>query len=420
MGTSYAVVQPASAAERQFWLAEQIAPGAPAQQVLAQIHLHGPVWPDALGRALAAVHHRHEALRTAFVLEGRQVVRKVLAAPPTPEPLELPADISYEMAATALLHKDCFDLAMGRVHRTGVSYLPEGADVYIAVHHIAFDGLSMEVFAADLARAYALALDGGIPDLGVRHRAEPSAPEPARLEQLTRYWRDALDGVPDLPTGGPQASQREIARAPAAEHREWCPAPVWEAVRDRARRSACSPYAVLLTAYGRLLAEVTGAVDFCVGTPVALRSAANEDELGCLINTVPVRLRELDRPDAVDRVWAAAIDSLTHADLPTDAIVRECRATRGRRMPLFQTLFAFQSWQRTEHPAGPARLWTVPVRPVGCLGELQLQVAETSDGRLEATVQAPADGPWAARLHDLTTHYFRLLNDAAALPGGTL
>ncbi|MYS43012.1 hypothetical protein GTY23_17580 [Streptomyces sp. SID5998] len=417
MDDFHIVQRPASAGERQFWVAEQIAPGAVAHRAVGHIRLEGSVELDMLRRALVAVHRRHEALRTAFVLSDGQVVRKVLAAPATSDVEVLPQGTGFTEAADQLLAPDSFDIAAGRVHRAAVTIDPRGADLYLGFHHIAFDGLSMEVFAADLAQAYARALGSAVPDLAVRHRADPVVLEAAQREELAAYWRSALEGAPDLPADGPVLTQRDIVRAAITERRATWPAALWTAVRDRARHHACSPYAVLLTAYGRLLAGETGAADFCVGTAVALRSAENADEVGCLINTVPVRLRGLGEPDAVDRVWDAVISGIAHAALPTDEIVRECRSRPGRRLPLFQTLFAFQNWQRAEYAAGPVCVWTVPVRPLGCAGELQMQVAETAENSLEVTVQAPAEGPWAARLEHMLSRYGRLLEELATVEG---
>ncbi|MGI5479416.1 condensation domain-containing protein [Streptomyces lavendofoliae] len=414
--------QPASAAERQFWVAEQVAPRSAGQRVVGEIRVDGPVRVTALIAALEAVWRRHEGLRTAYVARGRQVVRQALEDAPFPAPLVLPAGATFEEAVDALLGPDAFDIAEGRVVRTAVAPDGGGATVFVAAHHIAFDGLSHEVVAADLARAYGLAHEaaGATADppvsLPVRRRAEPVPLDPGYRAGLTAYWRDALSGVPDLPGGATEPSQRQLAAAPLAEAVALHAAEVAEGLRERARRAACSPYALVLTAYGRALAELTGADDFCVGTPVATRTASQEDEVGCVLNTLPVRMGGLAGPDdeAVAAVWAAVVDAVSHVDLPCDEIIAACRTTRTRRLPLYQALFAFQSWQRVDHPAGPARLRTVPVRPVGGQAEIQFQVCERPDGTLEATAQAPLVSDWAGRLGELQDSFRRHLDRLAA------
>lgn len=346
---------------------------------------------------------RQEALRTAFVFEHEQVVRKVLAEPVAEPLLPLGAGTGFEEAAATLLNADTFDLAAGRVYRAAVAPDARGATVFLAVHHVAFDGLSQEVFAADLACAYARAIDGVATDLPVLERAEAAELTPAATRR-TRHTLARLAGWVGRSSYPGRRPGAEPARARCgwvSRARTTYPPTTWQAVRDQARRSACSPFAVLLAAYGRALAEITGGSDFCIGTPVAARSAGQEDELGCLINVLPVRMPELSGPGVVERVWAAVRESILGSALPRYEIVRAAHTVAGGRMPVYQALFAFENWRRVEHAAGPVRMHTVPVPPVGAVAEVQLQVCELPDGTLTCIVQAPLTGSWPQRLRDL-------------------
>lgn len=404
----------ASAPERQFWFAEQMAPGATANRALGQVRITGPVDLEVLTRALRATAHRHEALRTAFVLDGRVLVRKASPESVVRPPVVLPAGTGFDEAAVAL-GADRFDIGAGDVHRTAVAPDAQGATCFLAVHHIAFDGLSHEVWTRDLAAAYARELSGEGHGPAV---ARPPAPvlDPARREELTARWRQALAGVPDLPAGDRAPSQHELARAAVAEVRTVVAPATTRALQERARQHAVSPFALVLTAYGRALSELTGAADFCVGTPVSTRSATDGDEVGCVLNTLPIRLTDLDGPDVLARVWATVVDALVDLDLPCDEIVRECRPRRSRRMPLFQALFAFQSWPRTVHEAGPVRFRTVPVRPLGAQAEVQMQVCDLGEDGYEGILQIPQDGGWAGRLDDLIRSFHHHLDQLLA-PG---
>ncbi len=412
-------VQRASALERQFWVGEQIAPSTRANRALARIRADGPVEHGALGAALSAVAARHEALRTAFVVERGELVRRVLPPRDVPPPLYLPAGTGSHDATAALLADDSLDLAAGRLFRAAVAPDDLGATLYLLVHHIAFDGMSQEIFAGDLARAYALAVKGEDPVLPVRERAEPAALAPARRAELAAHWRTMLDGAADLPLPGSAVgpSQRQLAQAELAEDSLELPAGTWRAVRARARRGGCSPYAVLLAALGRALAELTGGAGFCVGTPVAARTPDQSDEIGYLTNTLPVRMSELSGPGVVERVWGSLRESVIGSALPCDEIIRAARTTPGRRMPVYQALFAFENWERAEHPAGPVRIRALPVPPVGGHAEIQLQVTELPAGPLHCVAQAPLSSPWQGRstalLHAFDDQLGLLCADAA-------
>ncbi|MGI5467549.1 condensation domain-containing protein [Streptomyces sp. CA-132043] len=394
-------VQRASALERQFWVGEQIAPSTRANRALARIRVDGPLDRHVLRAALGAVTARHEALRTAFVVEQGRLVRKALPPRDAAPPLHLPAGTGPHDAAAALLADDALDLATGRVLRTALAPDEAGATLYLLAHHIAFDGFSQEIFSADLARAYALAAAGENPALPALERQSPAEPTPAERTELATHWRTLLDGAAELPlpdtAAVPGPGQRELAEAELAETSVELPAVTWQAVRARARRGGCSPYAVLLAALGRALAALTGGADFCVGTPVAARTPGQTDEIGYLTNTLPVRMPGLSEPGAVERVWSSLRESIIGAALPCDEIIRSGRAAAGRRMPVYQALFAFEGWQRAEHAAGPVRIHALSTPPIGGHAEVQLHVTELPAGALHCIAQAPLSSPWQNR-----------------------
>jgi len=419
--------RPVSPAERQFWFAERIAPGSPAWRVLSAIRVEGPLDRAALTEAARRVVARHPALRSVFTAEGGRLLRTVLPVAAEPPLLPLAPGAGFRDAERALSAPDLLDLDHGRHLALALAPDPGAAEadgapdtyatapvpaatLYVLTHHIAYDGLSHEVFTADLARAYARTV-AGEPELPEPPRSHGTPPEPSadRREELVAYWRAALDGVPDLPVEGHGPSQRELAGAEVRTHRVRFADGLGPAVRDAARSAACPPFAVLLTAYGQALAELSGADDFCVGTPVSLRTPDQAGEIGCLLTTLPVRLRHLDAPGALPRVWETFTDGVLHMELPYDETVRATRTRPSRRMPLHQALFAYESWQRPLHPAGPVRMHTVPVYPLGAQAEIQFQLNELPGARLEGVLQAPADGVWADRLPALAAAVTRRL-----------
>ncbi|MEW2468001.1 condensation domain-containing protein [Streptomyces sp. NPDC046994] len=393
--------QNASATECQFWLNEWISPGSPAGQILARIRAQGPVGAVALEEALFTVVKRHEAMRTRFWMRGERLVRDVLPEPVAQPVLRLAAGTGFREAAAALLHYGCFDLAAGRVFRIGVAHDDEGATVYVAVHHIAFDGISQEIFAADLAHAYAQAVKGVTTPPPVIRRAQPAALSQGRRAELTAHWRALLAGAAPLPAYGTGPTQRELAEAELVERRSAVLPTTWRAVGERAQGVACSPFSVLMAAYAAALSALSGGTDFCIGIPVATRTADQSQEIGCLINMLPVRMPDLSENGMVERVAEAVRSSIIGMELPGTDIIRSGQADTGHRMPVYQALFAFEGWQRASHAAAGVTFQAVAVPPVGGLAEVCLQVCEGADGTLDCLAQAPVSSPWADRLSDL-------------------
>lgn len=390
----------ASAAEQLLWLTEQLHRGTRSTVALAQFRLDGPVDPEALRVALEALRRRHPALRTAFVARDGRLWRQVLDHPARLEIQSLPAGTDRWDAVESLCVRP-YQLAHGDVLRVGLAADAAGAQLYLAAHHVAFDGYSEVVVAETLAEAYEQALAGRPPVLAELPRMTAHQLNAGRRAELTAYWRKALDGVADLPAGRPPQTHRELLSDRVLEQPLVVPAEITLALRKQSRAQAVSLFALLLTAVGRALAELTGAADFCLGTPVSTRRPGQEIEVGCELNVLPIRLPDLTAPGAPARVWHTVVDAMLHAELPLPAILA-CRPTSStRRMQLYQALVAYQNWPRPVLLAGPMRLRALPVSACGPQGEVLVEFYDLGPDQLTGMVQAPSAGAWASRLGEL-------------------
>ncbi|MEU1164438.1 AMP-binding protein, partial [Streptomyces sp. NPDC005921] len=173
-----------SPGERRFWLASRLAPDAPGHVAVSRIEADGPLDPERLRQALAAVAAVHPALRTTFPREGGRPRRRVVEAPApppllirtaapgdhrprpaadanrhprsTPDGEHAPAVGPVEQALTRELAARVRDLEGGPLFAAGVVEAADGRRVLLlAVHHIVYDGRSEEILVADLAAAYA-------------------------------------------------------------------------------------------------------------------------------------------------------------------------------------------------------------------------------------------------------------------------
>jgi hypothetical protein len=178
---------PASSAEQMLWLTEQLQRGSLSTVALAHLRLDGPVRRPQLQAALEAVRRRHPALRTAFVAHGGRLWRRTLAAPAALALQPLPPATGRREAVRALC-SERYDLAAGDVLRVGLADRPDGADLYLAAHHVAFDGHSEVAVAADLAEAYGQALAGRAPSLAERPRLAARELATERRAVLVAYW----------------------------------------------------------------------------------------------------------------------------------------------------------------------------------------------------------------------------------------
>ncbi|WP_433113698.1 AMP-binding protein [Micromonospora sp. CA-246542] len=383
----------ASAAEARFWFAERIAPAQLANLSLMRLRLTGYTDPARWRAALEEVRQLHPALRTAFVAQGSAVVRHVVEHP-TPAPFSVLVPGADHRSVMRELTTTRFDLASGKLLSAALVPSSSGADLWVLVHHIAFDGWSQSIFARDLAAAYRFGRTA------VQRRSPAPRLSPARRAQLTAHWQHALRGVSDLPAGSEQGPL-ELARDTV----------VTRTFRTDARlpRRAST---VVLAAFARTLATSSGGDDFCVGTALAARPAGTEDEVGCHITLLPLRLHRSVTPTEVDSVLT---DAMRHADLPFDEIVSAVLDRRSRRMPLFQALFLLQDDDGSGFDAGDVTVHVDHMPPLGPQAEILLELRPHSGGH-EGVLQAPSTGHWAARLDEIAEELHRQL--ATLSPGG--
>ncbi len=406
-------VMAASLAERRFWTLQQATRDGVSANTCARIRIEGPLDVEALTSALRATRRRHEALRTAWRLDGAALTRQVLDEPPEHDLLVLPTGASSHTAARTVCGMP-LDATTGAVMRAALVPARDGGDLYLSIHHIAFDGASGEVLCADLATAYAAALRGDPVELpGYRHR--PATPPLAadRRRELREHWARLLADTRDLPCDGAPLAHSDLVRRPVASLPVEVDARVAAGLRRAARQRAMTVFPLALTAYARALAEHGAPDSFCVGVAVAERPPDAEHEVGCMFGMLPVPVSRPWERHAVERTWQALIAALAGSALPLEQIRSARPGGDARRMPVYQATLLYQNWPRRWRQAGPARMRTMPAPPLAPQAEVLVEVDDPGQGALTGHVQAPAGACWAQRLPMLADTFRAALCDLA-------
>ncbi|MGW0033620.1 amino acid adenylation domain-containing protein [Streptomyces sp. NPDC003314] len=387
-----------SPGERRFWIAERLAPGAPGHVATSRVEVTGPIDPDLLEAALAAVAAAHPALRTTFPPDrGRP--RRAVSPAPAPVPLvRASATGTTEEALTAELASAVHDLAHGPLLAAGL--LSRSADrhtLLIAVHHAVYDAHSEQVLLTDLATAWS----------GTAPAPAPAPPATGRATATERdFWRTELAGLEPLALPVPAPAMRTLWTTPVTGRAIPLPAGTAPRLHAAAARHRTPALTLLLAAWWRALSTWTGQLDLTVGTVVADRAPAHERTVGYLANGIPVRVAGqpgTGGADLVDLVGARLLRALAHAALPTDEIAALAPRPTGGRMPLYQTVLALQ---RVNAPVrlGETVLRPRPAPPLGPQAELVCELWEDGE-ELTGALHAP-EGLLPPAVHALLTDLF--------------
>ncbi|KVA53005.1 hypothetical protein WI61_24850 [Burkholderia cepacia] len=315
-----------SAAQQSLWFLNQFERGGVTYNVPFSLRLSGRVDAEALARAFDVVQRRHPALRCRFPGRGGQPVAQVVETTAAltrvdfsnaPDPEARVVELESEQARAS------FDLEHDAPLRATLARV--AADDYrlvATVHHIVFDGRSLQLFLDELARAYAELADGREPDVEPLDDDLHSGPDvaPADLAAGLAHWQARLSGasaVLPLPLDQP----RPAARRFNGRRIEFdVPRDVADALREVARARSLSMYMVGLTAFAVLLRRYTHEGDVVIGSPISNRYAIERDDaIGYFVNTLPNRIDVSGTPtfsDVLERVRTTVLDTFEHAYVP--------------------------------------------------------------------------------------------------------
>ncbi|WP_027084592.1 non-ribosomal peptide synthetase [Cohnella panacarvi] len=373
---------PATVAQKRMALVEQSDGIGMAYHIPIAFSVSGPLRAEQIQAALQTLADRHETLRSVSGWEQGELVQTVVK----------PGAVTVEVDVTRC---DVDAFPETRLRDLGVAELIEPVDLAVApmmrirlwtdgnqrhllllaVHHIAADGIGMNV----LMKEFAALLNGeALPPLNgsYRHYARREKQTAARPED-EGYWREALrESVPGL--DWPDASIRPGTKTfSGGTVRGVLGAESVRAWERLARSEGATMTSLLIGLHGLLVHRYTGQPDVSVGLMLAGRGVSDTSEtVGMFNNYVPIRLScGSDTPfrdywrRTRDRVWEA----LEHGELPYERLI----ALSGERHdpsrnPLFDTMLVY-------HNQAAAAFNRFEV--AGCLFE-QLQ-AETGSAKLD-------------------------------------
>jgi amino acid adenylation domain-containing protein/non-ribosomal peptide synthase protein (TIGR01720 family) len=426
---------PLSFAQQRLWFLNNFEPESPEYNIPQAFRIEGDLDREVMQRALREVVRRHETLRTTFrSVEGEpaQVIAQVVdmevpyldarervAAP------EQAFDEALRIAAADA--REPFDLTLGplmraRLFRTG----DREHLLYYNVHHIAYDGWSVGIFARELATiydAFAAGIPSPLPELQVQYldfalwQREWLSGEV--LARQLAYWRRQLASMPplELPTDRPR---------PAVRTHNGAALPLVlgdrlpQDLKSFARREGSTIFIVLMAAFKALLHHWTTQEDLAVGTLIANRRRPEvEGLIAFFANSLVLRTDLTGDPafrELLGREREVSLDGFAHQDVPFEKLVEELNPPRDlARTPLFQVMLLLLNAPGEALDLPGLKLRSVAVDSRTSKTEMTLYLTETPAG-LDGFVEYNTDLFDRATLVRLCAHFQRLLAAVVTRP----
>lgn len=434
---------PLSFGQESLWILCQREPESPFYTNAAAIRLSGALNETALHQSWNELLNRHDSLRTTIITRDGQPIQKIAASLTLDLPLiDLQIDLQtlpaaeQEMTLRTLTQKWVqapFDLAGSPLIRAQLVRLaPQNHVLLLAIHHLVFDGSSVEILWRDLTTLYqSFAHQTAAPNLKPLpiQYADFALWQRQWLQgkgfnQQLAYWQQQLSGelpVLALPTDRPRPARlsfqgRRQAIALSSD--------LTQALKDLGQGEGATLFMTLLAAFQTLLYRYTGQTDIVVGTPIAGRSqAAIEPLIGCFVNTLVLRASPqagLSFREFLRQVRRVALEAYAHADMPFQKLVEALQPGRDLSYtPLFQVMLILQPGALPALELPDLRWDISELDPGAAKFDLTLNVWETAAG-MEGWLEYSTDLFDAATIARLIEHLHILLTGIVANPEQSL
>jgi amino acid adenylation domain-containing protein/non-ribosomal peptide synthase protein (TIGR01720 family) len=353
---------PLSFAQQRLWFLHHLSPDSRSYNLLDAQILHGSLNIVALEQSLSELIRRHEVLRTTFpTVDGKPVQ---VIAPPTA--LTLPihnlqglsaqqqTEQIREMAKS--LASQPFDLAVGPlVQFTLLQLSNQEYILLLKMHHIIYDGWSLNIFKRELSQLYAAftqELPNPLPELSIQYADfavwQRQWLTGKVLERQLNYWQQQLADasvVLELPT---DKSRPPVQTFRGGVERFQLDRNLTQRLKQLSQESEATLFMTLLAAFLVLLSRYSGQLDIIVGSPIANRNNKSVEQLiGFFANTIALRGDLSGNPSFADflaQVRQTTLSAYAHQDLPFEMLVEKLQPERDlSRNPLVQVLFSLQN-----------------------------------------------------------------------------
>jgi amino acid adenylation domain-containing protein len=427
---------PLSFAQQRLWFLHQLNPDSAAYNVPVCVRLKGTLDIRTLERSLGEVVRRHEVLRTSFAVVGGQAVQVIAAA----QPLRLPLiDLTLlpfaerELKALELVTEEAarpFNLATGPLLRVSLIKI-DGQDhvVMLTLHHIVWDGWSMNVLLREIAASYTAFANGEqppLPELPIQYADfahwQRSWLRDETLEAQLAYWREQMADAPpllELPLDRPRPATQTFR---GANQSLMLSKSLSDKLRRLGKQENVTLFMLLLAAFKVLLYQYSLQEDIVVSTGVANRNRRDiEDLIGLHVNTLLLRTNFYGNPtfrELLARVREVTLGAYDHQDLPFELLVESLQPERSHgASPLAQTMFMLQNGSTTEESMELPGL-TMSVfggRGTTSKFDLTLFVHEIADS-LKATIEYNTDLFNASTIVQMLKYFQALLESIVENP----
>jgi Condensation domain len=373
---------PLSSAQERLWFLNQMDPHSAAYNIAGTFQIDGRFDIALFKESISQIVMRHDVLRYSFAAVNGEPAQSICPQRKVPTLVIDLSELSEKESGREVFRVSAaetnrpFDLTGSLLLRVTIVRLGERSHVAIlAMHHIASDGRSIDIFMRELAMLYESGSSGktcSLPELPYQYGDfavwQKSRLKETHMDSQIRYWKQKLAGASkDLKLPFDRARPPLPSDRGAKQPFQFT-ASVTAALNKLGRAQGATMFMTLLSLFYALLYSYTREEDISVGTPATNRDRPGADLLiGLFVNTLVLRVGlspGLTFRELVARVRETSLEAVANQDIPFERVVKTVEPDRDlSRSPLFQVWFMFDQSSSTEF----------------CLTGATLRLLETAD-----------------------------------------
>ena len=338
-------VYPLSSEQMKMWYFYRLSPGLSYYNCGLKLKLLKSLDDSTLIAAFADVIETHEILHTIYISIEGKIFQAVLNKENYSVPYENITETTDNEEKALYINRP-FKLES----ELPLRIVRNGDDIYIIIHHIAYDGWSSGIFISSLYNA----LKGNT----VEHKNMPQYIDyclwqreylnGGHSEQALDFWKSYLkgnQGFLDLPLDRERGAVQSFSGANKSINID---NELYSGLHSLAQSLGVTMFALTMSLWLIAMMKLTGDEYVTIGTPAANRLTPEKQKIiGCFVNTVAVAEKNAPNmtvQDLIQKIKQNIESVMKYQDFPFDMVVNSVDIKRSLSFsPLYQVFYSLQS-----------------------------------------------------------------------------
>ncbi|MFC0512597.1 condensation domain-containing protein, partial [Mucilaginibacter angelicae] len=361
---------PLSLSQRRLWILSQLSEANVAYNMPAAYHIYGDLDLDSFKESFNWLVTRHEILRTTFKLSDSgdpiQIVHKQDEFCLDINEIDY-STLPDQAAACKLLVDEninyLFDLEKGPLLRVQLIKLERQKILFlINIHHIIFDGWSLNILVNELLTAYyhkCRKKEINIKPLRIQYKDyavwQTKMISGNKLDNMVRYWKERLGSplpILNLPLDFKRPDHQSFT---GGAFQFSLSEDLSQKLLKMSQDYQITLFSLMFAAYNALLYKITGQTTIIIGTSVIGRNHPDLDPLiGFFINTMAVKTDMTPSEsfkDLAKKINNSLLADYENQEIPFDMLLQYLDIDRNLSVtPVFQSRFVFNDLDANKLP----------------------------------------------------------------------